>query len=325
MADLPGWVRADGDTIAALERQAVHDAGVEIRSSVALLLAAVIAAWHRGVGASGDVAETSTQQTAVASIQQQVATGLAAIATADVVAAVWRQVERATTLGVHLGARQAGIGPVAASVSPVIRDVLNELDATMSARLEIGQKLASTATTLPRLTQAVAAGASAAHSAERTASWATVRAASDAVRAQAREAGAQVLWVAERNACLYCLAQSGHLADEGGGFDPARAFGAKPLAAWPNGELTGPPRHPFCRCHLVVYRGHAGPGIALPDALKREASRSVVLGLALPSESQTERARAAQRLVDAGTGAPPTVLARTRRQLVAGAFTTRSR
>jgi hypothetical protein len=325
MADLSS-ARRDGDAIIALEHQVVHDVGAAIRHTVTGLLKAIIDAWHALIGPASAVPVTRAEHAALVHIQHQVVTGLANVSTTAAVTQLRRDVERAATLGAHLGANQAGIAPVPVTVPRDVIEAIGKLDEVISARLEVGQKLATTAGTLPKLTHAIAAANSAAHHAERVGTFSVMRAANMAVHAQARAAGQRVLWVAERNACLYCLAQSGQLADENGEFDARRAFGeTKQLPVWPSPPLEAPPRHPNCRCHLVVYLGHEGPGLSLPEALRREAQRSVVIGLALPSEPVSQRTRAARRLVDAGTGAPKTVLARTRKQLLSGVFTTRSR
>lgn len=325
MADLAS-ARRDGDAIIALEHQAVHDVGAAIRHTVTDLLKAIIDAWHALIGSASAVPATDAEHAALARIQEQVVTGLANISTTAAVAQLRQDVERAATLGAHLGASQAGIDPAPVTVPRDVIEEIDKLETVISARLEVGQKLATTAGTLPKLTHAVAAASSAAQHAEQVGTFGVLRAANLAVHAQAMAAGARVLWVAERNACLYCLAQSGQLADADGAFDARYAFGeTKPLPVWPSPPLLAPPRHPNCRCHLVVYLGHEGPGISLPEALRREAQRSVVIGLALPSEPVSRRTRAARRLVEAGTGAPKTVLARTRKQLLSGVFTTRSR
>jgi hypothetical protein len=191
----------------------------------------------------------------------------------------------------------------------------------MLGKLATAQQTVAAARTFPALQAGIAHGFSAASSAERAATWATMRRGNEGVAAAADTAGMDTLWVAERDACVYCLAQSGHLSVDGV-FDDSRSFGAAPLPVWPSGALTVPPRHPECRCHLVVYAGHQGPGPSLPEALRREAQRSVLTGLALPSESQVVRRKAAQRLVDGNVALPKTVVARTRHQLIAGTFAT---
>ena len=86
--------------------------------------------------------------------------------------------------------------------------------------------------------------------------------------------------------------------------------------------LPSPPLHPFCRCRLGTYRPEAErPGeVTLPDALQREARRSVALGFSLPSESETRRVEAAERLLREGAGLPKGVEAYAARAVDRGAF-----
>lgn len=109
-----------------------------------------------------------------------------------------------------------------------------------------------------------------------------------------------VLWVAERDACASCLAYSGQYKPAGTAtsFPDGLTYGDTPVKPF-GGSLPAPPLHPHCRCQLTPYSPSWGPG--LPDALKREAERSVLRGWALPSESATARARAARRLLADGT------------------------
>lgn len=326
MADLPDWVRRDGDALLVLEARARRDAGAGIRAQVAELTKRVLRLWVQHFGSLDSTPTTAAERVALDVIRQAVTQGLAAVNT-NVTGRIRRDADRAATLGATLGAGQAAASFIhSVPVSPVVERVLSELGTTMDARLEVGQRLAARAASWSAVNAALATGSGAANSAERTATWATMRRANEGVREQARAAGADVIWVAERDACLYCLAQSGEVRGPRQAFDGTRRFDTvRHLTVWPEGsDLWAPPRHPECRCHLVVYRGHVGPGPTMPEVLKREAQRSVVIGLALPSESQTVRARAAQKLVDADRGAPPTVLARTRRQLIAGTFRTRS-
>jgi len=64
-----------------------------------------------------------------------------------------------------------------------------------------------------------------------------------------------------------------------------------------------------CRCRCVPYYGHAGPpgSLTLPEALKREAQRSILKGWSLPSESERVRVAAAERLLARGSNLPKTV------------------
>ncbi|PKV95916.1 hypothetical protein ATK30_6849 [Amycolatopsis echigonensis] len=144
------------------------------------------------------------------------------------------------------------------------------------------------------------------------------------------------LWIAERDACVHCLALSGHTPGPDGLFDASATFGKHPLGWLPEGGLTGPPRHPRCRCRITIWFGHDTAGAEsithdwagaiaearangdvvaeqaahtaaaaarrsaaydLPAALRREAERSVLKGWALPSEPDSVRTDAADRLL----------------------------
>lgn len=180
---------------------------------------------------------------------------------------------------------------------------------------------------------------------ERRTSWAVNRANSAAVRKVAAERGALLLWVAEPDACVICLALSGHTIDptSGEGFDEEATFG-KPGSApdvYPPGEpLMGPPRHNYCRCHPEVWYGPVvpvggpeetslynrpgvGANVDLPAALRREAKRSILYGWSVPSESSTVRLDAAARLLAKGAGLPKSVEAKSRAAVKQGKFDNR--
>jgi hypothetical protein len=138
--------------------------------------------------------------------------------------------------------------------------------------------------------------------------------------------GLRVVWVAERGACLTCLALSGRVIDpnSGDGFDEDATFG-KPGSAplvWPPGmPLMGPPRHPNCRCRLRIL---AAGNVMVPAALRREAERSVARGW---SDYDSRRARlgATDRLVRQANRLPRTVNERGARDVARGSFSTRHR
>lgn len=140
--------------------------------------------------------------------------------------------------------------------------------------------------------------------------------ASRASEVTARSLGARgVVWVAERDACVNCIALSGQVVRFGQSFDGSLTWGDKPLA-W-SGFSGKPPRHPHCRCRLVPWDG----GQETPDALKREAERSLARGWSLPTESNAARLRALDRLLrQPGTRLPPSVVRRARQALAAGNF-----
>jgi len=135
----------------------------------------------------------------------------------------------------------------------------------------------------------------------------------------------RVVWVAERQACLTCKALSGQVADPATGtwFDEFATFsphGAPPV--WPPDQpLTGPPRHPHCRCRLRVI---AATNTMVPAALQREAQRAVLRGWS-DHDSRRARLTAADRLLIRGTGLPITVQNRAAVDVARGRFSTRHR
>jgi hypothetical protein len=141
--------------------------------------------------------------------------------------------------------------------------------------------------------------------------------------------GWQEILIGERNACARCQSFQGAIAEP-----PDFVFHPVLLGRWLSPAdhlgLTLPFHlHERCRGRLVRaddprVSSLMDPG-SLASVLRREAKRSLALGLALPSESAALRRRAAQELLDrrGGAGLPKTVEARARRRIAAGKFTTR--
>jgi hypothetical protein len=167
------------------------------------------------------------------------------------------------------------------------------------------------------ITAAVSPALAAANRLTNTVTYTVVEAGNRSVRQVADTAGLAVVWVAETDACVHCLAYSGRVSHPGGQFPGGLTYGAKSYYPDP---LETPPLHGRCRCRLEVLRDQS-----YADALRREADRSVLRGFSLPSESMGVRIGAAQRLIDRGVDAPKTVLAFTRRAIKAGEFPTRGR
>lgn len=152
-------------------------------------------------------------------------------------------------------------------------------------------------------------------SAQASASWTFNKAANTAASEQILANGAVKMWVAERDACLHCLALSGQTTTEG--FDPGSTYATKSTSAY-GGILPEPPRHPHCRCRIVPWKEDwRGGEVAAPEALSREAERSVLQGKAAASEA--ERLRAADRTLE-DTDLPQTVQQRARRAVRRGSF-----
>lgn len=205
----------------------------------------------------------------------------------------------------------------------------DEADRAAADRLATARKLLPTDRDKVRNRQdfmpALSAINQALHGAQRDIGTAIHSEVNDGIDAVARQLDAELVWVAERDACVHCLAYAGERIRPGQSFPIGLTFGETPIKPWPDAKfLAGPPLHPWCRCRKTVWLGSSGPDglIELPEVLAHEARRSIVKGFALPSESVAVRARAADKLLHQGAGLPKTVEAAARRKLRAGWFTT---
>ena len=159
------------------------------------------------------------------------------------------------------------------------------------------------------------------------AAWTAATAVNAGTYQVAVERAGQLIWVAERDACLVCLALSGQVVQAGAEFDADLTFGDAPMPRFPIAEptpLLHPPRHPHCRCHARIYVDHPGPaGGSLPVVLAREAQRSALRGFSNHA-SHAARLRAAARTA-ARPGAPAgiTIQRRGRRDVGRSAFSSR--
>jgi hypothetical protein len=143
------------------------------------------------------------------------------------------------------------------------------------------------------------------------------RAGNEGTARVAKVADLPLVWVAETNACVHCLAYSGLVADPGTVFPGGLTYGKK---SYHPQALAHPPLHPNCRCTVEPLNDQS-----YADALRREADRSVLRGFSLESESMGVRVDAARRLLDSGVNAPKSVLAYARAAVKRGSFTTRDR
>jgi len=255
----------------------------------------------------------------------------------DPVSALRPFVEEARDRGVVWGQRAAPSAPLRpfdVQPSPEVERILYEIPDNVSAVIDQTQRLAQAVpvTSWSDVVTLVGKAGQAATSVDRSAATAVSTALNDAVDQVARAHGARVLWVAEPNACVVCLALSGRLADPATGqwFDEEATFGrpGSAPAVWPPGEpLQRPPRHPHCRCVCQTWWGdvRGDSTFDLPAALRREARRSVLLGRSLPTESHAVRIDAADRLLRQGAELPVSVQARARRAVQTGRFSHRTR
>lgn len=190
---------------------------------------------------------------------------------------------------------------------------------TMLERAQTGQDLQAAVSEADRSIAMVNTGST----------YLTNHVANDAGRQVAVRLGEKLLWIAERDACVVCLALAGHIADpnEGVGFDEFATYGPyEPPSVWPFGmPLMRPPRHPHCRCQVCVWLGTAPGAPSLPERLRHEAARSILKGWSLPSESNRVRLKAAGSLLaSGGRGLPKSVQEEAARAVASGSFKSRT-
>jgi len=128
------------------------------------------------------------------------------------------------------------------------------------------------------------------------------------------------VWVAERDACVNCLKYAGQVVKRGEDWVGGQSWDPNQVDKKAKG--VRPPLHPHCRCRPVPWNpAWAKPGeVSLPDAVSREAQRSIARGFSLPSESNASRIRALKELLKGNPDLPKTVLERARRDLKRGEF-----
>lgn len=134
------------------------------------------------------------------------------------------------------------------------------------------------------------------------------------------------IWVAERDACVRCLAYQGLYITPARGelFPGGRTWGPRWKSVIGRPDFRGPGwrdtgegehvgSHPRCRCELrIVKRTNVR---LLAEGLKREARRSAVKGWARPTEGDTVRVAAAKHVLASRATLPKTVVDETRRRL----------
>jgi hypothetical protein len=153
--------------------------------------------------------------------------------------------------------------------------------------------------------------------------WAANRAINAGISDAARRMGMDLLWAAERNACLKCLAYSGLTVKPGEVFPVGLTLGTGKSTL---GGIPYPPLHRYCRCRVRPYAGPDATQKGTDEAsgLQREANRTVARGWS-DYASQPERLRAVDLLLKRGFMLPKTVLARAERDLRRGTFSQRQR
>ncbi len=213
-----------------------------------------------------------------------------------------------------------------------VQRAMRSAEATARDRVDRAVKLLERADTPVQVQAALHVAQSATGTLATGAEYAVNSAANSAPRRIAVALGQRLVWVAEPDACVVCLALSGEVIDPniGESFNEEATFGAPGSAptVWPPGmPLIGPPRHPHCRCVIQVWNGSVGPAyLAWPLRLKHEALRSIAKGWSLPTESHAARLRAAERILRNGSAGqlPKSVRAEAERAVGRGRFRTRT-
>lgn len=216
----------------------------------------------------------------------------------------------------------AQVTPTDADVATLIRQVDQDLRAGLDKAVQLAETLPLD--TAADVTAVQAKATQAVNHTRGQISWMAQSAVHAGTAAVAEQSDAWIVWVAERDACLVCLALSGHVIKSGGTFDINATFGAR-MPAFPINDpapLTGPPRHPNCRCSTRLYTGDPESKLGLPATLRREAERSVARGFSNHA-SKPARLRAADRLVRRANRLPKTVNARAKRDVARGNFSPR--
>jgi hypothetical protein len=134
------------------------------------------------------------------------------------------------------------------------------------------------------------------------------------------------IWVAERDACVRCLAYQGLYVTPASGqlFPGGRTWGPRWKSVIGRPDFRGPGwreaddgehegSHPHCRCELRVV--HRSGVRQMAAGLKREAARSGAKGWARPTEGDTVRQAAAKHVLASTATLPQSVIDETHRRL----------
>lgn len=149
--------------------------------------------------------------------------------------------------------------------------------------------------------------------------WTTTEGINAGTDAVARRLERNLIWVAERDACLQCLAYAGWVVKPGDTFPAGLTFGDSSKL----GDVPYAPLHPGCRCQVRVTEEDPGAPPAERDSptmaarLAAEARRSVVYGWTAHA-SQVATIRAMSHLLAQGANLPASVERRARELVRAG-------
>lgn len=327
------------DEAERLEHDAVAAASQDLRNRMELVSQWLAAQWVLRFGSLDSDAEPGPLQTLLCELRDRIA---GVRLDPSRILLLWGA--RALVLGIRQASEEIGVAvPLAATVGSETVEAVAKAAQAVSDRLRRAERLLTVIRGSKH--DDVVPGLAAAHAAvsdvDRAARWVVNQEVNHGSHRVAETLFTDTMWLAERDACVVCLALSGHVAPYGGSFDASATFGDKPLPVWPPGPLERPPRHPHCRCRVTPWIGHDTAGAltasipgwhkgqasaneSLSDALKREARRSVLKGWSLESESEAVRLRAADRLLQRGANLPKTVEQQARKAVRTGHFASRA-
>lgn len=128
------------------------------------------------------------------------------------------------------------------------------------------------------------------------------------------------VWIAERDACVNCLKYAGQVVPKGEDWTGGQSW--DPNQVKKNAPGVRPPLHPNCRCRPVPWdpSWKRQGEVSLPEAVAREAQRSIARGFSTESESNASRIRALKELLSGNPTLPKTVLAAARSAAAKGEF-----
>jgi len=330
-ADLEALLLVQAATLLALEAGSAYASTSALRAALAAFARSANGRWLLAG------AHPTTSAPLPAAVRDQVAARLraelrqASAATQRIGPLLQREAEHALEVGVQHAGQQIGlmVDPASLVLDDIARALIDATPRAAAAHIARAGAMLAQAGNGTDLQTAITEARRAVTAADTGARYLTNHVANDAVRQVAVRRGEQLLWIAERDACVVCLALAGHLADpnEGVGFDETATYG--PYHApeiWPPGmPLMRPPRHPHCRCQVCIWLGSAPGRPSFPERLRHEAARSILKGWSRPSESNRVRLKAAQKLLAAGgRGLPKSVREEAAHAVARGSFRSRS-
>lgn len=317
-APVPDWMSRHDERALKFEQQAHEQTSLAMRLALADAARRLAAQYIKVAGGLAAPLPPGAKDDMRVTVRRV----LAALATAFVseLPAAIRALREVVAAGLRLGSRSAPSRARRAQLraSEELAAAIDDLQARVRRDAAAARKYAAQANVArySDVLTVVAKAQQVVNQVESTARWVANRAVNEGAAAVADAAGVPRLWISFRDACPTCLRYSGELAPSGEPFPAGLTYGDRSTVTAP---IYAPPAHPSCRCRVVPWFGTEPQfGVQLPQALTREAQRSVLRG-ASEYASRPEKLRAVDRLLKAGTsGLPETVKLRARRLVAAG-------